>query len=85
MQRKLFQNVGRWENFLKTFRFSYHLRDSSEMIRARLLGYAADESESLVKATKHVQEIFGGDDVRRFFEEFNAAERDKRQWLETSR
>ncbi len=76
------KGIKTWDDFLWTFKYLFHQRDHSDLMRGELVQYLASDSDSLVKASEMMKELLKGQDVVGYLDEFIQAERERDKWFE---
>jgi CRP-like cAMP-binding protein len=79
------KQIATWDEFFWTFRFLHNIRSHSDVMRNKLVGDLSGASEVLAQTAQMVNELFKGQDIAVYLDDYIAAERDKDQWLERER
>jgi hypothetical protein len=71
------RDVEDWEHFMVAFRLLYHLRDASGTMLNELVpdGGAEEASNTLMRASKTMKDLFKASDIESLLEDFLEAER----------
>jgi CRP-like cAMP-binding protein len=79
------KTIDRWDEFFWTFRFLHNQRQHSDLMREKLVGDLTRQSEAVAQATEMIQQLFKGQDIVGYLQDFMNAEKEKDQWLERER